>query len=91
MGTLQALEAIKHITCSKSEAESQKLTVFDADSLRFRHLNMRPKNSNCLVCSTTSAITLENLPDYEKFCGMAAQEETVRHSSRQGLNLVEKL
>lgn len=74
MGTLQATEAIKLIL-GIGEPLVGRLLIYDGLEMSFRtvRLGRRP---DCPVCGEHP--TLRTLIDYEQFCGLAAEKETVR-------------
>ncbi|PGH05842.1 hypothetical protein AJ79_06684 [Helicocarpus griseus UAMH5409] len=83
MGVLQALEAIRVLTHTQQQTNSNSsnsivptLHLFSAySSPPFRSIRLRPRRKDCVACSTTGArtITLESLKsgsmDYVLFCG----------------------
>ena len=76
IGCLQALEAIKIIIGMKSDdLLYEKLLIFDGLSMKFRNVRIRGKKEDCKVCGVQATITLDNLPDYEKFCGAGAHDK----------------
>jgi adenylyltransferase/sulfurtransferase len=65
MGSIQAIEAIKHIL-EIGEPLVSRLLLFDALSMEFRVVKLR-RDPNCPLCSDDATIT--GLIDYEGFCG----------------------
>ena len=85
IGSLQANEAVK-LLLGVGETLVGRLLLFDALKMRFRELRLK-KDPDCPVCSESP--TQRELIDYERFCGLAAQEET---STSDGADLqVEEL
>lgn len=72
IGTLQALEAIKIITDMKGVL-SQRLLIFDGAETIFRNVKLRPRNVNCAICGDNP--TINDLIDYEEFCGSKANDK----------------
>ncbi|XP_077394929.1 adenylyltransferase and sulfurtransferase MOCS3 isoform X2 [Festucalex cinctus] len=75
MGCLQALEVLK-IASGYGSSCGQQLVMFDAQSVRFRSIRLRPKLSGCVVCGEEPSVT--QLVDYEAFCGSAATDKCRR-------------
>jgi sulfur-carrier protein adenylyltransferase/sulfurtransferase len=76
VGLIQATEAIKLILGSGDPLIGRLLLV-DALGMKFRELKLR-KNPDCVVCGTHPTVT--KLIDYEEFCGLRGQEQTVSQS-----------
>jgi adenylyltransferase/sulfurtransferase len=76
VGLIQATEAIKLILGSGDPLIGRLLLV-DALGMKFRELKLR-KNPDCVVCGTHPTVT--KLIDYEEFCGLRGQEQTVNQS-----------
>ncbi|MFL6334753.1 MAG: molybdopterin-synthase adenylyltransferase MoeB [Pyrinomonadaceae bacterium] len=74
IGAIQANEAIKLIL-GGGEPLINRLLLFDAWKLRFRELKLR-KDPACPVCGENP--TVKELIDYEQFCGLKPQPETVQ-------------
>ena len=74
IGSLQALEAIK-ILLGIGPSYHKRLLVFDGLSCTFRNIRLRECQPNCPVCGLNPSINEENMPDYEKFCNMAATDK----------------
>jgi sulfur-carrier protein adenylyltransferase/sulfurtransferase len=70
VGVVQATEAIKLIT-GIGEPLIGRLALYDALSMRFKELKLRP-DPQCPMCGPNRSIT--ELIDYEMFCGMPARE-----------------
>ena len=70
IGALQANEAIK-LAAGIGEPMIGRLLLFDALRLSFREVGLE-KNPACPVCSEQPTQT--GLIDYERFCGVAAEE-----------------
>ena len=68
IGSLQALEAIKHIV-GFGESLAGRLLLFDGRRMQFRELTLE-KDPECPVCGTHPTVT--KLIDYEAFCGVGA-------------------
>ena len=76
IGCLQALEAIKIIIGMKSdELLYERFLNFDCLNNNFRNFKTAGRKGNCVVCGDHPTITLDNLPDYEKFCGGGAHDK----------------
>jgi adenylyltransferase/sulfurtransferase len=73
VGLIQATEAIKLIL-GKGEPLIGRLLLVDALGMHFRELKLR-KNPDCVVCGKHPTVT--KLIDYEEFCGLRGQEQTV--------------
>jgi adenylyltransferase/sulfurtransferase len=73
VGVIQATEAIKLILGS-GDSLIGRLLLVDALGMKFRELKLR-KNPDCVVCGTHPTVT--KLIDYEEFCGLRGQEQTV--------------
>ncbi len=72
IGTLQATETVK-LLLGIGEPMIGRLLLFDALKMRFRELRLK-KDPACPVCSASPTQT--GLIDYERFCGLAAEEES---------------
>ncbi len=73
IGTIQATEAIKLIT-GVGETLVGRLMLYDALAMRFRELKLR-RNPACPVCGDHPTVT--ELIDYEQFCGIAPEVQTL--------------
>ena len=71
IGTFQASEAIKLII-GEGEPLIGRLLLFDALEAGWRELRLR-KDPKCPVCGESPTVT--ELIDYERFCGIAADED----------------
>ena len=67
VGTLQATETIKLITCA-GESLAGRLLLIDALTMQFRTINVRP-DPECPACGTRE---IQELIDYEAFCGVGS-------------------
>ena len=74
IGSIQALETIK-ILLGISPAYDSKLLVFDGLSCSFRSIRLRKRQLQCPVCGDKPSITMDNLPNYEVFCGSTATDK----------------
>jgi len=75
IGSIQALEAIKLII-GRGDPLIGRLLLFDALRLKFRELKLR-KNPDCPMCGERR--TINELIDYEAFCGVSdVVEDTKR-------------
>ena len=72
IGAIQANEAIK-IILGAPDIMVNRLLLFDAWRMRFRELKLR-KDPDCSVCGNNP--TINELIDYEQFCGITQQTET---------------
>ncbi|KAI4487439.1 PREDICTED: adenylyltransferase and sulfurtransferase MOCS3 [Polistes canadensis] len=72
IGVLQAVEAIK-VILDMPETLSGRLLVFDGIETRFRNINLRTKNPDCVICGKNPII--KELIDYEQFCGAKANDK----------------
>ena len=70
VGSIQAMETIKLIL-GKGELLVGRLLVFDALAMNFRELRLR-KNPACPICGPNR--TINELIDYEEFCGIRGEE-----------------
>jgi molybdopterin/thiamine biosynthesis adenylyltransferase/rhodanese-related sulfurtransferase len=68
VGSIQAAEAIKLIL-ARGESLAGRLLLLDALSMTFRIVEV-PRNPDCAVCGESP--TVEELIDYEEFCGTGA-------------------
>lgn len=71
IGVIQAIEAVKLIL-GKGEPLVGRLVLFDAMKMKFRELKLR-KNPECPICGEHP--TINELIDYQEFCGVTLQEE----------------
>jgi sulfur-carrier protein adenylyltransferase/sulfurtransferase len=71
IGVMQAIEAVKLIL-GKGEPLIGRLVLFDAMKMKFRELKLR-KNPDCPICGEHR--TINELIDYQEFCGVSLQEE----------------
>ncbi|MEO0447130.1 MAG: molybdopterin-synthase adenylyltransferase MoeB [Verrucomicrobiota bacterium] len=76
IGSLQALEAIKWMA-GLGDSLLGRLVHFDTLSFRIREIRLR-KDPQCPVCGDQP--TVEDLIDYEAFCGTATEEPTAATS-----------
>ena len=76
IGSLQANEVIKLIV-GAGDPLIGRLVLFDALKMKFRELKLR-KSPDCPICSENPTQT--ELIDYQQFCGINPQEETVEHA-----------
>ena len=74
IGSIQAAEAIKQIL-GVGDPLVGRLLIFDALSLRFREIALR-RNPGCPVCGDEP--TLQELVDYDLFCGVDPAGEGAR-------------
>jgi molybdopterin/thiamine biosynthesis adenylyltransferase/rhodanese-related sulfurtransferase len=72
VGAIQAMETIKLIL-GTGEPLAGRLLLFDALAMRFRELRLR-KNPDCPICGERR--TINQLIDYEEFCGIRGEEAT---------------
>ncbi|HET7042468.1 MAG TPA: molybdopterin-synthase adenylyltransferase MoeB [Gemmatimonadales bacterium] len=79
IGSLQALEAIKHIV-GAGESLLGRLLLFDGLQMTFREVRLR-KDPECPVCGEHP--TVRELIDYEAFCGIAAPDDRAEISPRE--------
>ena len=87
IGSLQAVEAIKHIT-GAGETLVGRLLLFDALAMNFHQVTIR-KDPNCSVCGEHPTIT-EPI-DYEGFCGVSGLTEAVTVPEMSVQELSDKL
>ena len=73
VGSIQAMETIKLII-GAGEPLVGRLLLFDALAMRFRELRLR-KNPACPICGDHR--TINQLIDYEEFCGIRGEEAPV--------------
>jgi len=73
VGSIQAIETIK-VLLGKGDTLVGRLLVFDALRMKFRELRLR-KNPECPVCGEHP--TVNELIDYEEFCGLRGPSEQV--------------
>lgn len=74
IGCIQALEAIK-IILNLPLGYCKKLLIFDGLSGTFRCIKLREAQLDCIVCGKSPTISLNNLPNYELFCGSSANDK----------------
>ena len=74
IGCIQALETIK-IIIGQEPSYHKNLLIFDGLKCSFRSIKLRGRQPSCLACGASPSITLENIPDYEQFCQMAATDK----------------
>ena len=72
VGTIQANEVIKVILGAEGILLN-RLLLFDAWKMKFRELKLK-KNPDCPICGTHP--TVNELIDYEEFCGLNLPDET---------------
>ncbi|KAB7498698.1 Adenylyltransferase and sulfurtransferase MOCS3-2 [Armadillidium nasatum] len=72
IGTMQALEAIK-VLCGIGEPCSGQMLIFDALTTKFRNIKVRNRSQNCQLCGSNP--TINELIDYEAFCGARATDK----------------
>lgn len=73
VGLLQANEVIKLIL-DKGDTLVGRLLLFDALKMKFTELKLR-KDKNCPLCGDNP--TIKELINYEQFCGIVPEEESV--------------
>lgn len=73
IGAIQATEAIKLIL-GTGDSLIGRLKLYDALNMTFDEVKLR-KNPNCPICSENR--TINELIDYEQFCGMPAHDRSV--------------
>lgn len=73
IGSLQALETIK-LVLSEGESLIGRLVLFDALKMTFRELKLQ-KDPGCPICGPSRSIT--QLIDYEQFCGLRPEVQTM--------------
>lgn len=67
IGTLQALEAIKFLSCMNlTEDLDRRMLLFDGSTCTFRTVNLRSRLNNCDMCGESSQLKVPAF-DYEKF------------------------
>ncbi len=71
IGVIQAIETVKLIL-GKGDLLLGRLLLFDAMQMRFRELKLR-KNPDCPICGENR--TINELIDYNEFCGVTPHEE----------------
>jgi rhodanese-related sulfurtransferase len=76
VGVMQATEVIKLIL-GTGEPLIGRLLLIDALGMKFRELKLR-KNPDCPACGRNRTIT--NLIDYNEFCGIRGEEQTVSNT-----------
>jgi molybdopterin/thiamine biosynthesis adenylyltransferase/rhodanese-related sulfurtransferase/molybdopterin converting factor small subunit len=76
IGSLQANEVIKLIV-GAGDPLIGRLVLFDALKMKFRELKLR-KSPDCPICSEHPTQT--ELIDYQQFCGINPQEDTVEQA-----------
>ena len=70
VGSIQATEALK-LMIGIGESLSSRLLLIDALSMNFREVKIK-RNPNCPLCGNNP--TIDELIDYEIFCGLAEPE-----------------
>ncbi|MCB1326345.1 MAG: molybdopterin-synthase adenylyltransferase MoeB [Spirochaetales bacterium] len=73
VGSMQANEVIKVLT-GIGEVAAGRLIMYDALRMKFRELKLR-RNPDCVICGDHP--TQKELIDYQLFCGVPTQEESV--------------
>ncbi len=73
VGSIQATEALK-LMIGIGESLSSRLLLIDALSMNFREVKIK-RNPNCPLCGDNP--TINELIDYEVFCGLAEPEPAV--------------
>ena len=73
VGSIQATEALK-LMIGIGESLSSRLLLIDALSMNFREVKIK-RNPNCPLCGDNP--TINELIDYEIFCGLAEPEPAV--------------
>lgn len=71
IGVIQAIETVKLIL-DKGDLLLGRLLLFDAMKMSFRELKLR-KNPNCPICGANR--TINELIDYNEFCGITPHDE----------------
>jgi adenylyltransferase/sulfurtransferase len=74
VGTIQAIETIKLIV-GIGDSLQGRLLLIDGLRMQFQELRLR-KDPNCPLCGQNPTIT--HLIDYEEFCGLAPNKNTIR-------------
>jgi len=74
IGSLQALEAIK-IILGIGPSYHKRLLMFDGLHCTFRNVKLRDRLLSCCACGSDPSINEQNMPDYETFCNMAADDK----------------
>jgi adenylyltransferase/sulfurtransferase len=77
IGCIQACEVLKLII-GKAPSLAGRLLLFDAWRMKFREFKIE-KDPNCPVCGDNPSI--EELVDYEEFCGLKTEEDPVDNIS----------
>ncbi len=86
VGCMQAIEAIKLIL-GIGEPLIGRLLTFNALKMNFREYKLR-KDPNCPICGENR--TINELIDYEEFCGIRGEErEAVQLSQSEEISVVE--
>lgn len=68
---MQALETIKIIL--DLPVLSGRMLIFDASDTVFRNIKLRNKNLKCKICGEEP--TIQELIDYEQFCGTKSHDK----------------
>ena len=79
MGTIQATETIKHIL-GRGESLAGRLLLFDALKMKFREVKAQ-KDPECQICGENP--TIDELIDYEQFCGIRGEEQEAKDLGEQ--------
>lgn len=87
MGMIQATEAIK-ILLGYGETLAGRLLMYDAARMAFRTITIR-RNPNCPVCG--DAPSVNELIDYEHFCGIGIAAAPVSQSSKSEGPVMEQI
>ena len=87
IGCIQATEAIKLIL-GKGETLIGRLMLYDALEMRFRELKVR-RNPQCPLCGDQP--TIQQLIDYEQFCGIRGEEHASPQLGSQWETTVEEV
>ena len=77
VGSIQATEALK-LMIGIGESLSSRLLLIDALSMNFREVKIK-RNPNCPLCGNNP--TIDELIDYEIFCGLAEPEPAAAAAS----------
>jgi adenylyltransferase/sulfurtransferase len=86
IGSLQANEVIKLIV-GAGDPLIGRLVLFDALKMKFRELKLR-KSPDCPLCSEHPTQT--ELIDYQQFCGINPQEDTVEQAFEMSVSELKK-
>jgi adenylyltransferase/sulfurtransferase len=87
IGVIQATEAVKLIL-GKGSPLIGRLLLYDALAMTFQEFKVR-RNLKCSLCGDTP--TVNQLVDYEQFCGIRGQEETTPSRAQQPEITVDEL